>query len=479
MASDSIQLRNLVKIFVSVLTESAATTKQGKLWDALKISHGNLTKSEASTSECNAMMYDMIRDRLKSDGKINDSMSETEIDWIIFTDDVVFQSISLTHFLYKKSLASDFINWKDQESVKLLEFPRFIGFNVRSNKRSLLTWIELFTTLLDTETKKVRAESGKKKISYESSKFTQQCQSIIQTCDKWNNKVSFKQPEFQIDLAHCIFDQIFERDSRKSVTTFRTPSLEKIWANRLCHLSESQEGANLSNAAWNLLQLIYPFRSLHLAEIVRPYCSTPLTVDDEKYLVQRRLRYEEIKSSKCTEIPNTKAKTKRGIKARAAREAAKKKKRRKRQRRQKRRMCASIYTLFMEASVNLDYPKLTFTDVANHVFKSKLKRHTICPVSFKDWWNIDLLIQLIKGDSDVWPKDKPDDKEASFQFNKKLSFYTAGKNVPFTNEKDNVTCTVEAPVKGIILMSKEDTLAALRRLRNKLRRDPDYFRDLC
>jgi len=88
-----------------------------------------------------------------------------------------------------------------------------------------------------------------------------------------------------------------------------------------------------------------------------------------------------------------------------------------------------------------------------------------------------LLIQLIKVDAELVHKNEPGDNMASFQFRDKLYFRT-GRNMVVTTEVENIKITPEIPVKEIISMSKEDTLAALRQLRNKLRRDPGYFSEL-
>ena len=80
--------------------------------------------------------------------------------------------------------------------INMFEFPRFAGFNIRSNKKCLLAWMDLFTNLMDQETNKVKAKSGKKNNSYETEKFLTQCQSIIGVCDKWNCKALLKKPVF-------------------------------------------------------------------------------------------------------------------------------------------------------------------------------------------------------------------------------------------------------------------------------------------
>jgi len=475
MASDSTQIKDLVSDFILLIAVWDETKKSDKGCKALQQNYEDFIDSGASISECNTVMYEMVKERLKSDGKINDSMSETQIDWIIFTNSIVTRSIQLTHFVYQRSFAFDSIKWENQTYVKLLEFPRFIGFNVRTNKRCLLTWIELFTKLLDIETKKRKADSFKKKISYESSKFIQQCQSIIETCDIWNDKDVLQHPEFQIDFINRICEQLFECDSRTGGTTFKSRGLDKIWTNRLSHLCQGiilqlmgpEEELDISFEAMRLAVILGRKCPKTLkGEFVRSYCSIPLTEDEEKYLLERRLKFKNENPSKCKVSPpnNTRnqTKVKRGIKARAAREAAAKEKRSEREIKRKRKMWYLMnYNLYNIFELSSEEPtSTTFTDLARHVFQSKLKRQKpeMGTISFKDWRYIDLLIQLIKVEAvPEWTKDK-----LTFQLN--ATSYTA--------------VSKRAPIKGNIEMGKEEALDALRNLRKKLRRDPAYFSDL-
>jgi len=473
MAANSNHLKELVTEYISTVADLDETRKSKDRCGLLQEHFYDFTESEASISECNTLVYEMVKERLKSDGKINDSMSETQIDWMILTDSVVTNSINLTQFIYQSTYLFD-PKWKDVVYVKLLEFPRFNGFMVRANKRCLLTWMELFTALLDIETKK--SEGGKKKSSFESSKVIQQCQSILETCDKWNDKVALKHPEFQLDLAHRIKAQLFEGDSSTSSATYKTPNLEKVWTDRLTHLClhlmvhhESptpDQGLDLSNDAMTLMMLLKRKTPIGF---VRSHCSIPLTEDEEKYLLERRLKYEENRYSKCKANPSNTTKTlskvKRGTKARAARKAAAKEKRRDRERKRKRKlwyvMQDTLFNIFEAPPAELEVT--TFTDLANQVFKSKLKRQTPTagPISFKDWQNIDLLIQLIKVEAiPDWTKEA----KLTFQWDKTLPCYTSTAN--------------KAPANKTIEMSKKEALEALRKLRHKLRRDPDYFKNL-
>merc|ERR1711951_321411 len=106
---------------------------------------------------------------------------------------------------------------------------------------------------------------------------------------------------------------------------------------------------------------------------------------------------------------------------------------RKKARRNKRNMRAMMqYTL-------REVRHLTLANLAHLTFKSQPKRQKPMtgPISFKDWYNLDLLIQLI--------------------------------NVGAVLASD------ESPVKEMMEMDKSDALAAIRQLRNKVRSDPDYF----
>jgi len=357
----------------------------------------------------------------------------------------------------------------------LLEFPRFAGFNIRTNKRCLLTWIELFTALLDAETKKMGGESGKKKTSFESSKVIQQCQSIIEICDLWNwSDWVLKRPDFQIHLSHRIRDKLFECDPRTKSPTYKTPNLEKIWADRLMdlcmgtyvhHKSVAPEGGlDLSNDAMSLLMLL---KDKCPTRFIRTYCLIPLTEDEEKYLVERRKKIDEkMRSKNKTSTSNTRTlpKVKRGIKARAAREAATKEKHRERERRRKRKMWYLmqnyLFHIFKASQVELTFT--TFAKVAQHVFRSKLNRRqpAMNPITFKDWRNIDLLIQLIK----VEALSKCTQDKLTFQLNK--------------TSLSNIAASKEESTHEAIEMSKEEALDALRTLRNKLRRDPEYFNNM-
>jgi len=89
MASNPEQLRHLITEYISVVTDIFETTKTEKGRNALQKLYEDFRESGTSASECNSLMYEMVRERLMSDGKVNDSMSETQIDWIIFTNPIV------------------------------------------------------------------------------------------------------------------------------------------------------------------------------------------------------------------------------------------------------------------------------------------------------------------------------------------------------------------------------------------------------
>jgi len=452
MATASLPLKDVMDELVSLCAgpgwmkvwgDDLITLTRDNLTDALQKNRLAFTQTDSSVAECNRLMYETVKRKLIADGRITDSMSETLQDWIIFTDDIIARSIQTTHFLYYDS-GFDYFQWQYRfVYVKMLEFPRFVGFNIRTNKRCLLAWMELFTVLLDTETSKNRDKSGKKEISYGSSKFTDQCQNLIKLCDSWNQKDIFKKPEFQIDLVCKILEQLFGRHSterRGNKPAFNRCGLEKIWAVRLYNLRDLQDKTRVDHSkhAISYLELVayhYPNVGLHFS--IWPYCSNSLSEEEENYLVDRRLQHEKMMNSnydaslkKCTRAST---KLKRGTKARAVREAAAKEKCRKKARRNKRNMRAMMqYTL-------REVRHLTLANLAHLTFKSQPKRQKPMtgPISFKDWYNLDLLIQLI--------------------------------NVGAVLASD------ESPVKEMMEMDKSDALTALRQLRNKVRSDPDYF----
>lgn len=439
MEPHTLELRDVLNEFISLCAAWNPGQRSDEIWDGLRENWLDFSETGSTVSECNMMLYEMVRDRLKSDGKIDDSMSETQIDWIIFTDTIIARSVKFTIQVYHNLHALNVIQWNDHVYVKLLEFPRFIGFNIRTNKRCLLAWIELFTVLLSAEMKKRADKNVKKKVTFESSKFSQQCRSILETIDAWNDKVVLKRSEFQIDLAQCIFSKLIECDSIGSGRpVFKNTCLEKIWTDRLWNLHDLQaeKGLDLSEEAQDHLEILTcRCPKSHLWKYIKSFCAKPVTEAEEKYLIQRRLNYEEmIRSKSKTDLP----KPKRGSKAKAVRE---KKKCKTRARRQKLRMRASMHN-FLFHRVFMAATDQTFTSLAHYAFKSQPKREkpVTDTITFKDWRNIDLLIQLIKIDARIEAK--------------------------------------EAPIKEIKDMKKEDALAALRQLRNKLRRDPDYFGDL-
>ena len=132
MAANSNHLKELVTEYISTVADLDETRKSKDRCGLLQEHFYDFTESEASISECNTLVYEMVKERLKSDGKINDSMSETQIDWMILTDSVVTNSINLTQFIYQSTFLFD-PKWKGVTYVKLLEFPmllcsqRFMG----------------------------------------------------------------------------------------------------------------------------------------------------------------------------------------------------------------------------------------------------------------------------------------------------------------------------------------------------------------
>jgi len=422
--------------------EHRITMADENLTDALHENQIAFDKAGSSVADCNRLMYETVKRKLIADGRITDSMSETLKDWIIFTDDIITRSIHTTHFLYYVT-GFDYFKWQNLITyVKMLEFPRFVGFNIRTNKRCLLAWMELFTVLLDTETKKKRDKSGKKNISYESSKFTDQCQNIIKLCDNWNQKDIFKKPEFQIDLTCKIFEQLIgcHSNHRGNKPALKKGGLERIWTVRLWNLADlqKQKRVDLSKDAIRYCELLtFPDPTVGVHIYTWPYCPIPVSEEEESYLVERRLQYGKIMLPKCeANLSNCKrasTKLKRGTKARAAREAATKEKCRKKARRNKRNMRALMQNTLRQVN------QLTLANLAHLTFRSQPKRQKPLtgPISFKDWYNLDLLIQLV--------------------------------NVGAVLASD------ESPVKEMMEMDKSDALTALRQLRNKVRSDPDYF----
>jgi len=284
-----------------------------------------------------------------------------------------------------------------------------------------------------------------------------QCQNLIKLCDSWNQKDCLKKPEFQIDLAHRIFENLLEWDFNGHRIVFKSTGLEQFWYVRLLHLYNLQRDKklDLSEDAYRYLELlVQQDPTAHLFLNVYFSCYHPLTEEEEKYLIERRKKYEEmVRVRQETCLANSKKtlpKLKRGTKARAAREAAIRKKRQKMARRKKLEMRSLMIDTLKYVASNwprddydgLQESPLVLANLAHNVFQFQPRRRqpVLGPISFKIWYNLDLLIQLINVGA-VLVSDKPSTKEL---------------------------------MEELMAMKKEDSLTALRQLRDMVRRDPKY-----
>jgi len=105
-----------------------------KLSASLAKNYDDFSRLGSSVSECNALMYESVKRRCESAGEIKDGMSYTNTDWNILTDVAVVRSIRHSQILYEKYELGK-TEWKKVVCVKMLEFPRFTEFNIRTNKR--------------------------------------------------------------------------------------------------------------------------------------------------------------------------------------------------------------------------------------------------------------------------------------------------------------------------------------------------------
>ena len=204
MAPGAPKVMDVVKKFISLCSDDSGwetriqqekytkfedSAPDGELSAAFSKNLDDFSKIDATVGNCNALVYESVKRRLKSRGKITDFMSDAEIDWIIFTDKVIQRSILQSLNAYYSMSRWD--RWGDIVYVKLHQFPRFSDFNIQNNKRCLLAWMELITKIKDTETKKLKSKGGKKTVAYESSKVIEKCQDLMEMFDEFNFEVNF------------------------------------------------------------------------------------------------------------------------------------------------------------------------------------------------------------------------------------------------------------------------------------------------
>jgi len=393
----------------------------------------------ATTAECNSLMYETVKKRLKAEGQIKDDMSETQADWIIITDEIICRSIKLSFGI------CEMWQWTWEELnqlvfVKMFEFPRFIPFVIRTNKKSLLAWIELFTKLLDIEKRKERT-SGKKK-SYEIAKVIETCEGVLDDCDMFICKRSFKKPYFQINLMDNILKSLIDwefDDNWEEV--FKRPCLENFWMKRLWHLKELRydgHKVDMCRDAWLFMTILQDEKLTTTSKdwrLLRTHCRMPISEEDEKYLVERKRLFDlkcDEESARCEAAAKKRiSKPKRGAKARAARVTAA---RQEAQFEMRYKMKDSLMEVALESERRGGpTPNITFNQLATMVVPETQPERAR---SFKNEANLNLLIQLVK--------------------------------------EGAVLESEEAPIKEMMGMKKDAVLSALRKLRKKVCSTPNF-----